>query len=589
MEEKNYSFNLLNDEAVKVDLFTDKTHERIAQTLCQVISNDNSDGVTIGLEGSWGSGKSTVISILREKIRNDKIKYFYFDAWAHEGDPLRRIFLESLIEQLNANNKLDIIKEEISNRKKTTTSKSKRYATRLGKYLSLAALFVPFGAGVISGIDYSNLTLNFKYPTHIPFIFGTVFCFMPILVLLINFLRCLKSKNRPIFKPDNWAFLESESNNTITQEISEDEERSSIEFERYFRQIITEVLHNESNSTRLLMVVDNLDRIDSNDSLKIWSTLQTFLQQRNPIDSEINLYKKIWIIVPYDQQGLAKLWQMDNHNNCAYSFFEKCFQLRLDVPKPVLTGWENFARAKINEALETWPQKEKDEILSVLINTRDNLADVPTPRQIKTYVNQVGLLRTQATTDIPTQSIAYYVVFKYINESICTDKIRVDILNKELPRKNDNIFLHPDCVMHLAGLVFGVNPTKGQQLLLEPVIESALKSGSGEQIKNIVKKHHKGFWIVFKYHITRITDNKVMLSYLKTIYDGLWEENKERCTFIINRLEKLFLSFPSKDTIDFYIPLIKMMVESNISVEKKCEGIIKSVIDNFNKEYIDIP
>ena len=586
MEDKRvYTFNLLKDEAVNIDTFADKTHERIAETLHKIISNDNSDGVTIGLEGPWGSGKSTVVSILKEKLEKDNFHYFYFDAWAHEGDPLRRIFLEMLIEQLDEENEFDSIKKEISNRKRKTKTTTKQTATSLGKQISLSVLFVPFGAALISAIDLSLLTLKWTGNINWLFWIGFLSSLTPIWILLKHLLK----HGGPKKNPEKWMFLESEIEKETTQEISEEEERSSIEFEYYFKQIIRKKTQNGNLPKRLLMVIDNLDRIDSNDSLKIWSTLQTFLQQRNPSNLDSALYNKIWIIVPYDQQGLAKLWQInENHISCAKSFFEKCFQLRLDVPKPVMTGWESFAREKIDEALMAWPENEKEEILSVLKNTRENLADIPTPRQIKTYINQVGLLKQHAVSDIPTQSIAYYVIFKYINENIDSDKIRENILKKELPRKNDLYFLSADCDKHLAGLVFGVNSTIGQQLLLEPIIENALKSGNGELLKEILDKHDEGFWSVFQYHIGRIPDINSMLPYSITVYNTIWKTDRSRCSIFINRLKYLPLSFPNEDTINFYIPLIRMLIETGHNIEDKWLQIIKSLEVNSSKDGFNV-
>ena len=93
---EKYRFTLLREEAVERDSFEDGTHEKIATTLYKLITKEKG-GVTVGLEGVWGSGKSAIISILGRKLKNEKkIHFFTFDAWAHEGDPLRRIFLESL-------------------------------------------------------------------------------------------------------------------------------------------------------------------------------------------------------------------------------------------------------------------------------------------------------------------------------------------------------------------------------------------------------------------------------------------------------------------------------------------------------------
>ena len=90
---KDYPFTLLREEAEDRDAFKNHTHENVADALAVLIERERG-GLTIGLEGSWGGGKSTVLKILRRKLT--KSYFFFFDAWAHEGDSLRRVFLESL-------------------------------------------------------------------------------------------------------------------------------------------------------------------------------------------------------------------------------------------------------------------------------------------------------------------------------------------------------------------------------------------------------------------------------------------------------------------------------------------------------------
>ena len=42
MKQSKYEFNLLTDEAATEDYFADKTHEKIADTLCKIISDESS-------------------------------------------------------------------------------------------------------------------------------------------------------------------------------------------------------------------------------------------------------------------------------------------------------------------------------------------------------------------------------------------------------------------------------------------------------------------------------------------------------------------------------------------------------------------
>src|SRR5205809_57795 len=90
---------LLSDEPVSSDAFG--PHKRIAHAIAELIVSNEAEGLSIGLEGSWGSGKSTVAKLLTDLITPEKnTAVVSFDAWAHEGDPLRRTFLENLIRNL---------------------------------------------------------------------------------------------------------------------------------------------------------------------------------------------------------------------------------------------------------------------------------------------------------------------------------------------------------------------------------------------------------------------------------------------------------------------------------------------------------
>jgi hypothetical protein len=587
-KQNNHEFNLLTDEIVDEDYFEDKTHENVAETLYKIVDS-NDKGFTIGLEGSWGSGKSTVISILKKKLAKKHFQYFYFDAWAHEGDHLRRIFLESLISQLDTESpKLKELEDEISKRKRKTYTKTKQYGTTLGKWLALSILFVPLGTGIISGIDGLQLSLRWGGSPHFLFWLGVFLSAMPFFVIIgnaINISISKKSNWKDILKEENWAFLESVSDDTITQEISEDEERSSIEFERYFERILSEVFEDDS-SNKLVIIVDNLDRIDANDSLKIWATLQTFLQNRNPSNSKTEWYQNIWIIVPYDMHGLSKLWEKgamscgdnaseNNLSSCAKSFFDKCFQIRIEVPEPVLTGWESFTKKMINEAFVNWTDDEKNTVLNVLKLTRKNIGDIPTPREIKNYINQVGILRLHSHKDISTESISYYAIYRYL-KGYPNSKIKSELKENKFPEEKDIPFLPTECKKHLSGIVFGVDDKKGQQLLLEPNIQDNLKDANGDELKNLAKIHENGFWNVFDHHISKMEGTSTLFNYSKAIYDGLWEDYNKQCDKFIQNITMIFKTkppdLPNGGEIKDYLPIIYM--SSDAVLLKKIWGFV---------------
>ena len=58
---------------------------------------------TVGLYGSWGSGKSTIIRTAKKNLDEDRdknIRVIIYDAWKYSGDSFRRMFLLHLQNEL---------------------------------------------------------------------------------------------------------------------------------------------------------------------------------------------------------------------------------------------------------------------------------------------------------------------------------------------------------------------------------------------------------------------------------------------------------------------------------------------------------
>jgi energy-coupling factor transporter ATP-binding protein EcfA2 len=216
---------LLDDAPASEDMFALDgkigPHERIAETLTQIIRTRQAGGKMIGLEGGWGSGKTTVVNLMQRALKEDsQTRIIVFDAWAHEGDPLRRTFLETLIGELQAECTTagSLVKdawirrrdwkstlEELAHRHKSTITRTLPKSTAFGRWLAATALLVPIGLVLFkTGLD-AGVTLR-GAPDLRPawtFIIGLTLSLSPGIVSLVFFLLHQGQQSKRRIRPQS--------------------------------------------------------------------------------------------------------------------------------------------------------------------------------------------------------------------------------------------------------------------------------------------------------------------------------------------------------------------------------------------------
>jgi len=484
-------FKFLDDGPVSEDFFG--CHERIAESIAEQIESGH-NGKTIGLEGTWGSGKSSIVKILEKRWgKNENFRVFTYDAWEHQGDHLRRAFLEELIATLQkfkwvetcekVNHKiedclcednkcskkddcLDYIRDNLRLRYEHNVIETKPSLSQWGKWLAVATLMMPIGVAVFS----ATRDLLEWY-----FWVGLILMGISPISIAILIIRCWIIKNT-----DPLLEIAGKSKDTTKHTTHKNPDPTTIEFQEHYGKILSLALKKD-DKRGLVIVIDNLDRVEPETALAIWGTMRTFLGKLDYKDKE--LINRIWVIVPYDSEAIKPLWSNDK---LALYFKEKTFQIRYHVPEPLTSKWEDYFNNKLkNEAIKGQEDDTYHKIFQIFrIVALPRYNGIPTPREIKIFINRIVALALQffIQQDVTLEEIALYVAMELDREGELKDlsgKIKDELKIKQ--------YVGDKFREGLAAIRYGVTRSDANEVLYKPEINKAIKEGNSEKLKELTK------------------------------------------------------------------------------------------------------
>jgi hypothetical protein len=501
-EETDCRTNTIDDAPASDDWFG--AHGRIAQTIARLI-DESAGGKTVGLSGTWGSGKSTVVRLLEKRYRapHATTLVWTFDAWAHEGDPLRRTFLERLVARLAEQGWLTKSRDwqrdldTVARRRKWSLRRQAPRLTPIGVVLAISLLLVPIGSALFTNQIRNGVLLDPAFGVDRIAVLGVLLILAPLIapaiaaLLWLPFLAMKRNREEPLARQllDAVSVFVQRGDTGARIDTLESGDQTTLEFEALFGAIMKAAVEPDSRR-RLVIVIDNLDRVGAAQALAIWSTLQTFLHARHRARWE----DQVWYLVPFDADAIRRLWQKDGAGTAvAESFLDKTFQLRFEVPLPRLANWKDYLTDRLAHALPGHASTDEFFRIYRLYSVR-RTADwtAPTPRQLKLFVNQIASLHRQWRHEIPLTDLAYYVLLQADNLAIVKG-----LLAGELPGPGETTLLSDRVRLNLAALVYGSDIEDSHELLLRQPILDALEAGSSDGLNELARVSDT-FWLVLE-------------------------------------------------------------------------------------------
>ena len=214
--------------------------------------------------------------------------------------------------------------------------------------VAVAALLVPVGVAIIDS--------NFKHFHQLLISFGFVFALAPALAVILAFLF-IKGRHR--YHPENprsMSFFKEERTTVTTTDSIVQGEPTSVDFEDRFNTLLAKTV---TDKRRLLIVLDNLDRVGEEDARSVLATMQTFTSSTLNRSNDA-WRKRVWTLIPYDKIGLNRLWALGSapagvshkpDESFSTAFLDKLFEVVFVTPPLVLSEWRNYLAELLSDAL----------------------------------------------------------------------------------------------------------------------------------------------------------------------------------------------------------------------------------------------
>lgn len=458
-------------------------HSDLANLIKKIIQGSPS-GKAVGLEGGWGIGKSTVIHFLEKTLKSGRrkkpSKIFVFNAWAHEGDELRRAFLDELItyftqEKVLSQTDGETLQNNIWKIKESIIERTKWKPKEKTIFYVLALIFLFPLSKVLGDFGYSDWSN-----------------WIAALALLILSFAVTIPIARGIFKnvsfkqafTEHFEFLYANKGGETLIETEKDAKKSFQEFEDRFLDIIASTKDKISN---LVIVIDNIDRLDPQTAKLFWGSLAPFFDRT--IRKELK-EPKVWLLVPYSKNHLSKIFQGNSSQDdpggdlATAGFIGKTFDFILRVPPLIDSDWRKYLGETLKEYIDKLADNE-DEINSIVkifdLAQSDRKKPI-TPREVNSFINQLILHNELAKGfwEIPIRVIASFILHK---EEIEKQKILNFGNLTEISEQEIAFINEPKWKEMFASLWFGLPKEKAMQALLKDPIANALAKNNSEVLK----------------------------------------------------------------------------------------------------------
>lgn len=498
--------------------------KELLDKLKDYFESDNEKPLYIGIIGTWGSGKTSIVNTVLHQ-QNNKIKIFKYDAWKYEEDSFRRSFIQSILLQSDIKSNDEEYKKIIESLYEDYSISSNSIIERIklskekDKNLNLLSIIITICI-LLALIIFGVYKIMVKETT-----LGNILTLMGTIGIFNIFYSTTVYSKSKLF--------------------------SAEQFYNSFIKILS-----KSKGKDNIVLIDNLDRCNSEELKKTLNTIKGFYLED---ETKMKNKEKIVFIIPLDINSLNKAY-----SEYTLEYLDKIFDDMIYIKPKYNTDKLDF----INKILEEYPEINKlinNDSKSIIINST-----IQTPREIiKTindYVTEYNILLSKNSKKFVENSNnrnylmktviikrKYYDFYKLAYEDI-NSYLKIDQTAKiesVSPKFNNQ-----DELIRFLKINLSIKPTDYYDFFQSQNIKKY--NQIPEQVKNAILSHDIEY-------ITTCNVKDKIIEYYKNIYNDVY--NRFWNTNILNK----YITLISLYKISYFNKkeLADIMLEWNIIFQSR--------------------
>lgn len=423
----NIKFNI--EQPSNEDLFTGNGHLASALAIKQTLEQQSEIKI-LGLEGELGAGKSSIIKMLESKL-DSSYKFIYFDISTYYHNSFKSEFIKHF-----SNSLINSFNENInSNNIELATNKAlgKTFVYKKETQSNISWLVFIFAISIIFSVRYFNDALNIFISTigswfgnkpYTPSFDATVTCLLglsPLITIAANSLCNVIRKNKTRKINSIGDLLKRNSADTITETLMVNKDVGGFELKEAFEEMLKEIPTNNV----IVLILDNIDRIEKDKLGEIWSDIDIF--------SNVNS-KNLKIILPFSERHVSKALNKEDATE-GREYISKKLPVVFKAPPVVTANWRELFNSIWNDSIQNYDGLEQSKNL---ISTWMKSGHQITPRFIKRHINDIASILS-CNTSISNAAICSAYVLACRNNGIDISTLLSDVTkiddHEDLPWK----------------------------------------------------------------------------------------------------------------------------------------------------------